>query len=399
MSESHQEALQYLIIAIGLVFLAIMVPLLIKIFRKKELSSSNTIEPIASSSLAEDKEVVLPVSFKDLPAHLKATGLENSVGSAEGTPLPGKPANLQGALKNTEENIFGRIRKLFTGSSTVNMEAIEEILYTSDLGPKTVQKLMSRLEENFSFKDKDSLEKIRQILKSEMSLMFEESLGQSSLSEDSLFAKIKWAAEGPTVIMIVGVNGAGKTTSIGKISAQLAAQGKKVLVAAGDTFRAAAEKQLKVWTERAQVEIFSPAGVQDPAAVAYEAVSRAKAHGCEIVIIDTAGRLHTQVNLMEELKKVKRVMSKLIPEAPHEVLIVLDANSGQNALVQAQQFHEALTLTGAILTKMDGTAKGGVAVGLAYELKIPIKLMGVGEKIQDLRPFSHQEFVDSIFPS
>jgi fused signal recognition particle receptor len=199
------------------------------------------------------------------------------------------------------------------------------------------------------------------------------------------------------VIMVVGVNGAGKTTSIGKISAQWAQSGKKVLVAAGDTFRAAAGQQLKVWTERAAVEIFAPEGITDPSAVAFDAVSKAKARGYDFVIIDTAGRLHTQANLMEELKKVKRVIAKVIPEAPHEVLVVLDANSGQNALIQAREFHQALGLTGAILTKMDGTAKGGVAVGLAHELQLPIKLVGIGEKIQDLRPFSAHEFVDSIF--
>ena len=197
--------------------------------------------------------------------------------------------------------------------------------------------------------------------------------------------------------MIVGVNGAGKTTSIGKISAQLAKEGKKVLVAAGDTFRAAAGGQLKVWTDRAAVEIFSPEGVTDPSAVAFDAVSKGKAQGYDVVIVDTAGRLHTQANLMEEIKKMKRVMTKVIPEAPHETLIVLDANSGQNALMQAKEFHTALGLTGAVLTKMDGTAKGGVAVGLAQELQIPIKLIGVGERIQDLRPFSSQEFVDSLF--
>jgi fused signal recognition particle receptor len=197
--------------------------------------------------------------------------------------------------------------------------------------------------------------------------------------------------------MIVGVNGAGKTTSIGKLSSQMALQGKRVLVAAGDTFRAAAGGQLKAWTERAQVEIFSPEGVTDPSAVAFAAVTKGLKDNYDIVIIDTAGRLHTQANLMEELKKMKRVMGKVIPEAPHEVIIVLDANSGQNALMQAREYNNALSLTGAILTKMDGTAKGGVAVGLANELQIPIKFIGVGERIQDLRSFSSQEFVESIF--
>jgi fused signal recognition particle receptor len=196
--------------------------------------------------------------------------------------------------------------------------------------------------------------------------------------------------------MVVGVNGAGKTTSIGKIASQLAQGGKKVLVAAGDTFRAAAGSQLKVWTERAQVEIFAPEGVTDPSAVAFDAVQKGVAKGFDVIIVDTAGRLHTQQNLMEEIKKMKRVMQKVIPTSPHEVLLVLDSNQGQNALLQAKEFHRALGVTGVVLTKLDGSAKGGVAVGVAHELELPIKLIGVGEKMGDLRPFSAKSFVESI---
>jgi fused signal recognition particle receptor len=298
-----------------------------------------------------------------------------------------KEVDLKQALSRTEENIFGRIKSLFAGDSTsAHLEEIEEVLYTSDLGPQTVQKLMEALED-LNRKEKADLGKVRQTLKHEMQEVF----AKVPTSE------LKMVADGPTVIMVVGVNGAGKTTSIGKLSAQFAQQGKKVLVAAGDTFRAAAGGQLKVWTERAQVEIFSPEGVTDPSAVAFDAVAKAKSGAYDIVILDTAGRLHTQTNLMEELKKMKRVMTKVIANAPHEVIIVLDANSGQNALIQAKEYNNALTLTGAILTKMDGTAKGGVAVGLANELNIPIKFIGVGERIQDLRLFSSREFVDSIF--
>ncbi|MGZ3804332.1 MAG: signal recognition particle-docking protein FtsY [Pseudobdellovibrionaceae bacterium] len=305
--------------------------------------------------------------------------------------IPQKPeekeVDLRKALRATEENIFGRIKSLFKGEEPqAHLEEIEEILYTSDLGPQTVQKLMGALED-MNRKEKADLAKVRDTLKAEMEGAF------SKLPSNSL----QFAKEGPTVLMIVGVNGAGKTTSIGKLSSQFASQGKKVLVAAGDTFRAAAGGQLKVWTERAQVEIFCPEGVADPSAVAFDAVSKAKSQNYDIVIIDTAGRLHTQDNLMEELKKMKRVMSRVIPEAPHEVIIVLDANSGQNALMQAKEYNKALTLTGAILTKMDGTAKGGVAVGLANELQIPIKFIGVGERIQDLRSFSSHEFVESLF--
>lgn len=295
--------------------------------------------------------------------------------------------DLKKALRKTEENIFGRIKSLFRSQDDFpHMDEIEEVLYTSDLGPQTVQKLMAGLE-NLSAKEKGNFDKVRETLKAEMSEVF----SKVPVSE------LSFAPEGVTVFMIVGVNGAGKTTSIGKLSSQLAKQGKRVLVAAGDTFRAAAGGQLKAWTDRAQVEIFSPEGVTDPSAVAFDAVSKGKAQNYDVVIIDTAGRLHTQANLMEELKKMKRVMAKVVPEAPHEVIIVLDANSGQNALMQAREYNNALSLTGVILTKMDGTAKGGVAVGLANELQLPIKFIGVGERIQDLRPFSPQEFVESIF--
>jgi fused signal recognition particle receptor len=275
------------------------------------------------------------------------------------------------------------------------LDEIAEILYTSDLGPTTVQRLMGALEIKLPKKERADYEIVRKTLKEEIKNIFLTS--HSDTPTEGILSKINFAPSGPTILMVVGVNGAGKTTSIGKISAQLAQQGKKVLVAAGDTFRAAAGGQLKVWTDRAQVQIFSPEGVTDPSAVAFDAVAMGKAQGYDIVIVDTAGRLHTQANLMEEIKKMKRVMTKVIPEAPHETLIVLDANSGQNALMQAKEFHTALGLTGAILTKMDGTAKGGVAVGLAQELQIPIKLIGVGERIQDLRSFSAQEFVDSLF--
>lgn len=325
-------------------------------------------------------------------AKIEAVAEPETVAKAAPAPTPEpqveeKEVDLRKALQATEENIFGRIKSLFkSNGSLAHLEEIEEVLYTSDLGPETVQKLMGALED-MNRKEKADLGKVRATLKTEMEEVFSKLPGNS----------LQFAPAGPTVLMIVGVNGAGKTTSIGKLSAQFASQGKKVLVAAGDTFRAAAGGQLKVWTERAHVEIFSPEGVTDPSAVAFDAVSKAKGQNYDIVIIDTAGRLHTQDNLMEELKKMKRVMTKAIPEAPHEVIIVLDANSGQNALIQAKEYNKALTLTGAILTKMDGTAKGGVAVGLANELQIPIKFIGVGERIQDLRSFSSHEFVESIF--
>ncbi|PIS11216.1 MAG: signal recognition particle-docking protein FtsY, partial [Bdellovibrio sp. CG10_big_fil_rev_8_21_14_0_10_47_8] len=279
-----------------------------------------------------------------------------------------------------------RLHGIFSDDRQDHFEEIEEVLYTSDLGPQTVERLMESVKSELSRDEKKDIDVIKRAMKSEFEEIFEKAQMTEPIAADAM-ALLNLSPK-PTVWMVVGVNGAGKTTSIGKMAAHLANSGKKVLVAAGDTFRAAAGNQLKAWTDRAQVEIFSPPGVTDPSAVAFDAVAKAEAKGYDIVIVDTAGRLHTQTNLMEELKKMKRVMSKVIPSAPHEVLIVLDANSGQNALMQAKEFHKALGLTGVVLTKMDGTAKGGVAVGLANELQIPIRLIGVGEKIGDLKAFS-----------
>jgi fused signal recognition particle receptor len=303
---------------------------------------------------------------------------------------------LRAALTQTEQNLFGRLRGIFrTETEKKNFDEIEEVLYTSDLGPQTVTRLMDAVRTQLSRSERGNIDVVKLALKSEFEDIFAKSQGDGVVQGDHSMGYLHLGAH-PSVWMVVGVNGAGKTTSIGKLAAHLAFSNRKVLVAAGDTFRAAAGNQLKTWTERAQVEIFSPPGVTDPSAVAFDAVAKGKAQGYDVVIIDTAGRLHTQSNLMEELKKMKRVIAKSIPDAPHEILIVLDANSGQNALMQAKQFHEALGLTGVVLTKMDGTAKGGVAVGLANELQIPIRFIGVGEKIGDLRPFSAKEFVDSI---
>ena len=295
------------------------------------------------------------------------------------------------ALTNTEKSIWGRIKGLFsTETSKADVEMIEEILYTSDLGNRTVQMLMEGIND-LGRKERSDFDSIKKHLRKSFNDIFAAKVVDDIATPNANSKK-------PKVIMIVGVNGAGKTTSIGKLASHLSKDGKKVLVAAGDTFRAAAGNQLKVWTERAGVEIFSPEGVSDPSAVAYEAVSKAKSREFDFVLVDTAGRLHTSAPLMEELKKMKRVLTKVIDDAPHEVLIVLDANSGQNALIQAQQFHAALGLTGVILTKLDGTSKGGVAAAIVLELGVPIKWIGVGEKLGDLRRFDSQSYVDSILP-
>jgi fused signal recognition particle receptor len=329
--------------------------------------------------------------------------------------------SLDSALVNTRSSFFGRIKSLFGTRPAITsgeLDELEEILYTSDLGPQTVQRLLDAVNSRIKTDGSSGFEAVRLALKNEMLGIFDNLSGDvgsaAEVSDGRHLHVVKPAVhhgsepylEGlqdlaiwehkPAVIMVVGVNGAGKTTTIGKLARRLAQSGRKVLVAAGDTFRAAAGDQLKVWTERAQVEIYSPEGVTDPIAVAFKACEEAQARGFDIVIVDTAGRLHTQKNLMEELKKMKRVIGKPIPTGPHEVLLVLDANSGQNALIQAREFHQALNVTGVVLTKLDGTAKGGVALGLAYELKLPIKLIGVGEGVDDLRRFSSREFVDSI---
>jgi fused signal recognition particle receptor len=324
------------------------------------------------------------------------------------------PASLPTALGKTRASLFGRIQSLFGAKQTLSVserEELEEILYTADLGPKTVQDLLEHVFEKVKASGETGFEAVRRELHTKIGeILTAKAVVQLADGDDGVERLNLFAAK-PAVLMVVGVNGAGKTTTIGKLAAKLAGRGKRVLVAAGDTFRAAAGEQLKTWTDRAasqngsgvdssgtlaMVEIFDPPGVSEPSAVAYQALERARASGFDIVIIDTAGRLHTQKNLMEELKKMKRVLTKLDPTAPHETLLVLDANSGQNALIQAKEFHGALVVDGVVLTKLDGSAKGGVAVGIANEVGLPIKLIGVGEKIGDLRPFEASRFVDSI---
>lgn len=371
MPEAHQYALYYLVAVIFILFAVIVGTITLSQLKRKK--RENETPPSISSS-----EVV--VSPSDTP-----------------TETPKKVLDLNDTLGATKSSFFGRMKNAFSrNSSSAALEEIEEILYTSDLGPRTVEKFMESLRGSLSRSELQNVDALKELLRSEFNSIFSKIYSAETISHQKISSRLSKSSEKPTVIMVVGVNGAGKTTSIGKLSAVLAQEGARVLVAAGDTFRAAAGSQLSVWTERAQVEIFSPAGVTDPSAVAFDAVSKAKGQGYDYVIIDTAGRLHTQANLMEELKKMKRVMTKVIADAPHETLIVLDANQGQNALQQAKEFNQALQLTGCILTKMDGTAKGGVALGLVHEVEIPIKLMGVGEKITDLRVFQPEEFTNSI---
>lgn len=409
MSDAHSNQMLILLGFVGLLFLVIVGVIAFSQIKKNKKKVSET-EPTKKIT-SVDKSSVLDESFEQTQTHTQIRtpeqvkeivqqSLEKVAVQAE--PVPEVEPDLQSALKKTEENFFGRIRRAFLNSDKkVVLEAVEEILYTSDLGPTTVQKLLEVVENELSGSEMAKIEVVKQALKNQMlEILKPVHPANSSVNVIDLVKKV----DGPMVLMVVGVNGAGKTTSIGKMTAQLASQGKKVLVAAGDTFRAAAGGQLKTWTDRAltaaagegAVEIYWPENTTDPSAVAFDAVTKAKAQNFDYVILDTAGRLHTQSHLMEELKKVKRVMTKVIPEAPHETWIVLDANSGQNALMQAKEFNQALGLTGVVLTKMDGTAKGGVALGVVDQLQVPIKLVGIGEKINHLKAFNYNEYVDSI---
>lgn len=385
---------------LSFVILAVFITTVLIVFYFKSYKALTTTRPIPENKSTEPASAKT-TEFAGVAESASVTSAEPAIPAASATSSTKESdpfqssRSLKEAMHATENHLFSRMKGFWSSSSSAqqNLDQIEEVLYTSDIGVMTTQKLLQVLDQELSRREKSDFELVKQTLKNEFQTYFD----QAGVTEpgEHYFSRLHTNSK-PSVWMIVGVNGAGKTTSIGKLAAHLAQQGFRVLVAAGDTFRAAAGSQLKVWTERAKVEIFSPEGVTDPSAVAFDAVAKAKAQNFDIVLVDTAGRLHTQSNLMDELKKMKRVMSKVDGDAPHETLIVLDANNGQNALVQAKEFHQALGLTGVVLTKMDGTAKGGVAIGLAAELKIPIRLIGIGEKIGDLKPFSSQEYIQSI---
>jgi fused signal recognition particle receptor len=305
-----------------------------------------------------------------------------------------KKEALDKGLNKTKENFFTKIAKAVAGKSTVDadvLDNLEEVLLTSDVGVNTTLKIIKRLEDRIAKDKYVGTQQLNSILKEEIATLLTENNTQD-VADFSTPADKK-----PYVIMVVGVNGVGKTTTIGKLSYQFKQKGKNVLLGAADTFRAAAVDQLIIWSERVGVPVVSQGMNADPASVAFDAVSSAVAKNSDIVIIDTAGRLHNKVNLMNELGKIKKVMSKVIPDAPHEVLLVLDASTGQNAIEQCKQFTAATEVTALALTKLDGTAKGGVVIGISDQFKIPVKYIGVGEKMEDLQPFNRTEFVDSLF--
>jgi fused signal recognition particle receptor len=305
-----------------------------------------------------------------------------------------KKESLDKGLSKTKETFFSKLSKVIVGKSRVDsdvLDELEEILISSDVGVSTTVKIIERIEKRVSREKYMNTDELNIILKEEIVGLLQENragdIEEFTLTEDRK----------PYVIMVVGVNGVGKTTTIGKLAYQFKKAGKTVLLGAADTFRAAAVQQLTIWSERVGVPIVSQGMGADPASVAYDTVSAAKSQGMDVVIIDTAGRLHNKINLMNELSKIKKVMSKVIPDAPHEVLLILDASTGQNAIEQAKQFTAATEVTALALTKLDGTAKGGVAIGISDQFKIPVKYIGVGEKIEDLQVFNRAEFVDSLF--
>ena len=304
-----------------------------------------------------------------------------------------KKEKLDKGLEKTKESVFSKLTRIVAGKSKVDAEVLddlEEVLITSDVGVQTTVKIIERIESRVA-KDKFlGTSELNSILREEISELLSENHSEE-LQDFSIPDKR------PYVIMVVGVNGVGKTTTIGKLAYQLKKKGFNVVLGAADTFRAAAIEQLEIWSERVGVPIVKQKMGSDPASVAFDTLQSATTQGADVVIIDTAGRLHNKVNLMNELGKVKKVMQKIVSDAPHEILLVLDAATGQNAIEQAKQFTLATDVNALALTKLDGTAKGGVAIGVSDQFKIPVKYIGVGEGIEDLQPFNKGEFVDSLF--
>ncbi|MCT4699576.1 MULTISPECIES: signal recognition particle-docking protein FtsY [Tenacibaculum] len=305
-----------------------------------------------------------------------------------------KKETLDKGLEKTKSSFFTKLSKAVAGKTTVDddvLDNLEEVLVSSDVGVDTTLKIIERIEARVAKDKYVGTEELNQILREEIAGL----LSETNTKDDTEFTIP--ANTKPYVIMVVGVNGAGKTTTIGKLAAQFKKQGLKVVLGAADTFRAAAIDQLQVWADRTDVPIVRQEMGSDPASVAFDTVKSGVTQDADVIIIDTAGRLHNKVNLMNELTKIKRVMQKVVPDAPHDVLLVLDGSTGQNAFEQAKQFTKATEVTSLAVTKLDGTAKGGVVIGISDQFKIPVKYIGVGEGIDDLQVFNKYEFVDSFF--
>ena len=306
----------------------------------------------------------------------------------------GKKDTLDKGLEKTKDSFFSKITRVVAGKSKVDddvLDQLEEVLVSSDVGVDTTLKIIERIEARVARDKYVSTDELTAILREEIAQLLTEN-NSDDLSDFSVPQGIK-----PYVIMVVGVNGVGKTTTIGKLAYQFKQKGLSVYLGAADTFRAAAVEQLDIWGQRVGVPVVKQKMGADPASVAFDAVNSAKAHDADVVIIDTAGRLHNKINLMNELTKIKNVMGRIIPEAPHEVLLILDGSTGQNAFEQAKHFTAATEVTALAITKLDGTAKAGVVIGISDQLRIPVKYIGLGEGIEDLQVFTRKEFVDSLF--
>lgn len=301
---------------------------------------------------------------------------------------------LDQGLEKTKQSVFTKLSRAIAGKSTVDddvLDNLEEVLITSDIGVESTIKIIHRIEERVARDKYVSTDELNLILKEEIAGLLAENNSDDNSNWDLP------ADHSPYVILVVGVNGVGKTTTIGKLAYQFKQAGKKVYLGAADTFRAAAVEQIQIWGDRVGVPVIKQQMGSDPASVAFDTLQSAKANGADVVLIDTAGRLHNKVGLMNELKKIKDVMKKIAPEAPDEVLLVLDGSTGQNAFEQAKQFSAVTQITSLAITKLDGTAKGGVVIGISDQLKVPVKYIGLGEKMEDLQLFNKKEFVDSLF--
>jgi fused signal recognition particle receptor len=306
-----------------------------------------------------------------------------------------KKETLDKGLEKTKQSFFNKLARTVVGKSKVDddvLDNLEEVLITSDVGVETTLKIINKIEQRVSRDKVLGVGELNSILKEEITTLLQE-----NNATDNVGFEIPSHPDGPHVIMVVGVNGVGKTTTVGKLAHQFKLSGKKVVLGASDTFRAAAVDQLVIWADRVGVPIVQQGMGADPASVAFDTLQSAKSQNADVVIIDTAGRLHNKVNLMNELNKIKRVMDKVVPEAPHEILLVLDGSTGQNAFEQAKQFAATTDINALAITKLDGTAKGGVVIGISDQMKIPVKYIGVGERMEDLQPFNRVEFVDSLF--
>lgn len=323
--------------------------------------------------------------FKKKKAEEQAAAPETAVAERE---------ELNAGLEKTKQGLFSKLARAVAGRSKVDddmLDELEEILITSDVGVETTVKIIRRIEERVARDKYMNATELQSILRDEIALLLEENHGN-----DATFGLDAKEGE-PYVVMVVGVNGAGKTTTIGKLAAQLRKAGKKVYIGAADTFRAAAIDQLGVWAERAGATMIRQEMGSDPASVAFDTLKSAKANGADVVLIDTAGRLHNKIGLMNELTKIRNVMAKVIPDAPHEVMLVLDGSTGQNAFEQARQFTQATKVTSLAITKLDGTAKGGVVIGISDQFHVPVRYIGIGEGIDQLKIFDRREFVDALF--